>query len=154
MVTLLRFNGEDRETGEYQYHGYTALLDNIQAAVLDVKLRHLPEWIGHRRAMAELYRRELSGIPDFHLPHFEGAAFRDGYQNYVIRTPQRDALRAHLRERGVETLVSWPKPVWEHKALNLARYSLPETESICREVLSLPMSAELSGCRRVHPVSR
>lgn len=44
IVTLLRFNGEDRETGEYFYHGYTALLDNIQAAVLDVKLRHFPEW--------------------------------------------------------------------------------------------------------------
>lgn len=44
-TSLLRYNGEDRETGEYHYHGYTCLLDNIQAAVLDVKLKHLPEWI-------------------------------------------------------------------------------------------------------------
>ena len=49
MATLLRYNGEDRATGEYHYHGQTALLDNVQAAVLDVKLRHLPDWIAHRR---------------------------------------------------------------------------------------------------------
>lgn len=47
LVTLLRYNGEDRETGEYHYHGYTALLDNLQAAVLDVKLRRGLEWIRH-----------------------------------------------------------------------------------------------------------
>ena len=55
MASLLRYNGEDRETGEYHYHGYTALLDNVQAAVLSVKLRHFPEWLGYRRMVAELY---------------------------------------------------------------------------------------------------
>lgn len=143
-VTLLRFNGEDRETQEYHCHGYTALLDNIQAAVLDVKLRYLPEWIEHRRAMAELYRRELEGVGDLRLPHFPGEEYYDGFQNYVIRTRHRDALRKYLAENGVETLVSWPKPVWEHKGLNLGEHHLPETEAICREVLSLPMSAELT----------
>ena len=52
IVGLLRYNGEDRETGEYHVHGQTALLDNVQAAVLDVKLRYLPAWIDHRRAIA------------------------------------------------------------------------------------------------------
>ena len=45
MAILLRYNGEDRDTGEYHYHGHTALLDNVQAAVLDVKLKHLPDWL-------------------------------------------------------------------------------------------------------------
>jgi len=62
IVTLLRFNGEDRETGEYHYHGYTALLDNVQAAVLNVKLCHLPDWIEHRRRIAARYREALEGI--------------------------------------------------------------------------------------------
>jgi dTDP-4-amino-4,6-dideoxygalactose transaminase len=145
MATLLRYNGEDRDTGEYHYHGYTALLDNVQAAVLDVKLRYLPEWIAHRRHIASLYREGLSDIPDVQLPHFSDPRRGDVYQNYVIRTSMRDRLRAHLREEGIETLVHWPKPMWEHKDLRLDTPSLPTTERLCREVVSLPMSAETTA---------
>ena len=141
-VTLLRFNGEDRETGEFHCHGYTALLDNVQAAVLDVKLRRLPDWINHRRRIAALYREGLEGIDRMQLPHFcENHRF-DSFQNYVIRTPFRDELRENLKAQGVETLVHWPKPMWEHSGLALENPRLPETEAICREVISLPMSAE------------
>ena len=93
FATLLRFNGEDRQTGEFHHHGYTALLDNVQAAVLDVKLRYLPKWIEHRREIARLYREGLRGIEDLRLPHFLGDVHFDSYQNYVIRTGQRNALR-------------------------------------------------------------
>jgi len=141
-VSLLRYNGEDRETGEYHYHGYTALLDNVQAAVLDVKLPHLPRWIEHRRRIAARYRAGLEGVPGLRLPHFGEGDRVDVFQNYVVRTAQRDRLREHLRARGVETLVHWPKPLWHHKDLGLDDPRLVETESICREVLSLPMSAE------------
>ena len=142
MITRLRYNGEDRETGEYHYHGYTALLDNLQAAVLDVKLRHLPRWIDHRREISRLYEQGLEGIPALALPHFGEDDYFDIFQNYVIRTRERDRLREHLKENGVETLVHWPKPMWEHRGLELEDPHLPETESICREVISLPMSAE------------
>jgi dTDP-4-amino-4,6-dideoxygalactose transaminase len=141
-VTLLRYNGEDRETGEYHYHGQTALLDNVQAAVLDVKLRYLPKWIEHRRYIAGLYRRELQGISGLSLPHFDDGSHFDIYQNYVVRTKERDKLREYLKSRGVETLVSWPKPMWHHAGLGLQDPQLPRTENVCREVLSLPMSAE------------
>lgn len=144
VVRLLRFNGEDRETGEYHYHGFTALLDNVQAAVLDVKLGHLQEWITHRRYVAGRYRAGLEGVGDLKLPHFADPRREDCYQNYVVRTVHRDALRNHLRESGVETLVHWPKPVWEHRALGLGDPDLPNTRRVCREVLSLPMSAETS----------
>lgn len=141
-VTLLRYNGEDRQTGEYHYHGYTALLDNVQAAVLDVKLKHLAQWIEWRRHIAFRYRDALTDVSDVSLPQFEDDQYYDVYQNYVIRTARRDQLRSHLRGRGVETLTHWPKPVWEHRRLQLGEWHLPETECICREVLSLPMSAE------------
>jgi len=144
MVALLRYNGEDRETGEYHYHGYTALLDNVQAAVLDVKLRHFVDWVAHRRRIARRYRAGLAGVGDLRLPHWDDARFEDVYQNYVVRTSDRDALRGHLRESGVETLLHWPKPVWEHRALGLGEPDLPNTRRICREVISLPMSAETS----------
>ncbi|MFZ0248136.1 DegT/DnrJ/EryC1/StrS family aminotransferase [Candidatus Binatus sp.] len=142
MASRLRYNGEDRETGEYHYHGQTALLDNVQAAVLSVKLRHLPVWLKHRRGVAERYRRGLSGINNLALPHFPETGQWDIFQNYVIRTRARDRLREYLREAGVETLVHWPKPMWEHRGLGLKNPGLPETEAICREVISLPMSAE------------
>lgn len=144
IVTLLRFNGEDRETGEFHYHGYTALLDNVQAAVLDVKLRHLPAWIEHRRAIAGRYAAGLRDIDGVTVAPLDGARHRDSFQNYVIRTERRDEFRAFLRDRGIETLVHWSKPVWEHKGLGLAEPDLPETRRICEEVISLPMSAEVS----------
>jgi len=142
FATLVRFNGEDRQTGEFHHHGYTALLDNVQAAVLDVKLRYLPKWIKHRRQIAGLYSEGLDGIESLRLPHFLGGEYFDSYQNYVIRSDQRNALRQYLKDQGVETLVHWPKPMWEHKDLSLENPGLLETESICKEVISLPMSAE------------
>ncbi|HEX4347060.1 MAG TPA: DegT/DnrJ/EryC1/StrS family aminotransferase [Vicinamibacterales bacterium] len=141
-VTLLRYNGEDRQTGEYHYHGYTALLDNVQAAVLSVKLRHLPAWIEHRQMIATRYHERLAGVGDVRLPNYTDGRYMDAFQNYVIRTGRRDALRKHLADGGVETLVHWAKPVWEHGALGLANPELKNTEAICREVISLPMSAE------------
>lgn len=142
MVRRLRYNGEDRETGEYHYHGETALLDNVQAAVLSVKLSHLSEWIEHRRGVAALYREGLQGISELRLPHFDKGARRDIFQNYVIRTEARDRLQEHLTKHGVETLVHWPKPMWRHERLGLKNPGLAETEKICREVISLPISAE------------
>lgn len=142
MASLLRYNGEDRETGEYHYHGYTALLDNVQAAVLDVKLRYLPQWIEYRRKIAACYRQGLEGIAELQLPHFSEKHHFDIFQNYVIKTKERDRLREHLKAQGVETLVHWPKPMWRHQGLALEDPHLPETERICEEVISLPMSAE------------
>jgi dTDP-4-amino-4,6-dideoxygalactose transaminase len=142
MARRLRYNGEDRETGEYHYHGYTALLDNIHAAVLDVKLRYLPSWVEHRRRIASRYQAGLEGVGDLELPHFNNDRHFDSFQNYVIRTARRDALRGHLREQGVETLVHWAKPMWRHANLALADPALAFTERLCREVVSLPMSAE------------
>jgi dTDP-4-amino-4,6-dideoxygalactose transaminase len=143
-AALLRYNGEDRETGEYYYHGFTCLLDNLQAAFLDVKLRHLTRWIERRRAIALRYQAGLSGIPDLILPYFPDPRMEEVFQNYVIRTLRRDALFEHLKAAGVETLIHWRKPYYKHKALGMDGQSFPETESISREVISLPMNVEIS----------
>ena len=143
-IARLRFNGEDRKTGEYHFHGFTCLLDNLQAAVLDVKLRHFPRWLKRRRRVAGMYREGLSGVGDLRLPHFEGDEYQDSYQNYVVRTKRRDELAEYLKNNGVEVLIHWRKPMWEHRGLGMKAYSLPQTESICREVLSLPLNPEIS----------
>ncbi len=143
VATLLRYNGENRETREFNCHGYTALLDNVQAAVLDIKLQgHFRNWIEHRRNTASLFKQGLEGVGDLRLPHFCEEKNFDTFQNYVIRTQDRDALRQHLTDNGVETLVSWPHPIWHFKKLELGDWDLPETVRICNEVISLPMSAE------------
>ena len=139
----MRFNGEDRETGEYHGHGFTCLLDNLQAAFLDVKLKHLPSWIKRRKQIAEHYRKAFSEIPDLLLPHYNHPGFDHVYQNYVVRSKKGDAFSDYLKKNGVEVLIQFRKPYYKHKALKLEDRGFPETEALSREVCSLPMNVEL-----------
>lgn len=143
-ATLARYNGEDRETGEYHCHGFTCLLDNLQAAFLDVKLRHLPDWILRRKALAEKYRRALSNLPDLLLPHYHTPGFDHVYQNYTLRSKQGDEFSEHMKANGVEVLTQFRKPYYKHAGLKLKDRGFPETEAISREVCSLPMNVEIS----------
>ena len=140
----MRYNGEDRETGEYHGHGFTCLLDNLQAAFLDVKLRHLPAAIERRKAVAERYRRGLRDIPDLLLPHYAKAGFDHVYQNYTLRAKQGNAFSEYLKQNGIEVLTQFRKPYYKHQALKLVDRGFPETEAISREVCSLPMNVELT----------
>lgn len=144
-ITWLRDHGQDRTTGDIRLYGFNARLDNLQAAYLDMKLKYFADWIQRRRDVAAAYEKGLADVPQVRLPHFKRDAHRghDVYQNYVIRAERRDALVDHLRSTGVETLVSWPRPMHHHHALGLDRFRLPETERLCAEVASLPMNPEL-----------
>lgn len=140
----MRYNGEDRETGEYFGHGFTCLLDNMQAAFLDVKLRYLPAWIERRKAIAEIYRRGLSDIPDLLLPHYNKAGFDHIYQNYTLRSKQGSEFSDYLKANGIEVLTQFRKPYYKHEGLKLEDRGFLETEAISREVCSLPMNVEIS----------
>lgn len=144
FATRMRYNGEDRITGEYHGHGYTCLLDNLQAAFLDVKLRHLPRWIKRRREIAERYRAGLSDLPDLTLPHYSDPRRDHVYQNYVVRSKQGDAFSDHLQNNGVEVLIQFRKPYYKHEALKLEDRGFPETEALSKEVCSLPMNVEMT----------
>ena len=140
----MRFNGEDRETGEYHGHGFTCLLDNLQAAFLDVKLRHLPKWIERRKEIAQRYGKALSDIPDLRLPHYDKPGFDHIYQNYTVRSKQGNEFSEYLKKNGVEVLTQFRKPYYRHEGLSLEDKGFPETEAISREVCSLPMNVELT----------
>jgi dTDP-4-amino-4,6-dideoxygalactose transaminase len=140
----MRYNGEDRETGEYHGHGFTCLLDNLQAAFLDVKLRHLPAWIKRRKAIAARYHNALSDIPDLMLPHYDRPGFDHVYQNYTLRSKQGSAFSDHMKKNGVEVLTQFRKPYYKHEALRLQDRGFPVTEALSREVCSLPMNVEIS----------
>lgn len=140
----MRYNGEDRETGEYHGHGFTCLLDNLQAAFLDIKLRHLPDWIVRRKAIAEKYRQALSDIPDLLLPHYDKPGFDHVYQNYTIRSKQENDFSEYLKANNIEVLTQFRKPYYKHAALKLEDRGFPETEALSREVCSLPMNVEIT----------
>lgn len=144
FATRMRYNGEDRQTGEYHGHGFTCLLDNLQAAFLDVKLRHLPAWIVRRRALAARYRAGLADLPDLLLPHYEDPRRDHVYQNYVVRARQGNEFSGYLTANGVEVLTQFRKPYYRHAALNLEDRGFPETEALSREVCSLPMNVEIT----------
>jgi len=140
----MRYNGEDRDSGEYHGHGFTCLLDNLQAAFLDVKLRHLPSWITRRKAIAERYREGLSDLPDLMLPHYSKPGYDHVYQNYTLRSRQGDDFSEHMKAHGVEVLTQFRKPYYRHEALKLIDRGFPVTEAISREVCSLPMAIEIT----------
>lgn len=140
----MRFNGEDRETGEYHGHGFTCLMDNLQAAFLDVKLRHLPESIIRRKQIAQIYKNSFKDIPDILVPHYNKPGYDHVYQNYTIRSKQGNEFSDYLLSHGIEILTQFRKPYYKHEGLRLHDRGFPETELLSREVCSLPMSFELT----------
>ncbi len=140
----MRYNGEDRNTRDYYGHGYTCLLDNLQAAFLDVKLRHLPDWIIRRKFVANRYKNAFSNIEELILPHYDYPGFDHVYQNYVVRTKYGDEFSDYLKKNGVEVLTQWRKPYYKYDALALVDRGFPETEALSAEVCSLPMNVEMS----------
>jgi dTDP-4-amino-4,6-dideoxygalactose transaminase len=144
FATRMRYNGEDRDTGEYHGHGFTCLLDNMQAAFLDVKLRYLLGWIVRRQEIAEHYRAGLSDISDLLLPHYSDPRRDHVYQNYTVRSGQGNDFSEYLKTNGIEVLTQFRKPYYRHAALHLEDRGFPETEALSREVCSLPMNVEIT----------
>ncbi len=144
-LRLHRCYGEKRKY-ENILKGWNSRLDEIQAAILRVKLKYLDQWNGERRKKALMYNRLLANA-DVTLP-VEKEQARHVYHLFVIRAKRRNALQAFLKERGIETLIHYPIPIHLQKAFSGLRYgtgSLPVTERCAREVLSLPLFPELSS---------
>lgn len=140
----LRDNGRVSSVQEIECYGYCSRLDNLHAAILDMKLTYFDGWVERRREVADKYDTHFLGLSGI-TPHPKSSDnYFDVYQNYVVRSPERDRLAEHLRASGIEVLVSWPTPLHQQKALGLAHFHLPVTEKISNEVLSLPMYPEMN----------
>ncbi|MCH8203623.1 MAG: DegT/DnrJ/EryC1/StrS family aminotransferase [Candidatus Hydrogenedentes bacterium] len=141
----LRNYGES-ERYHHECQGVNSRLDEIQAAVLGVKLPHLDAWNAARRQHAKQYRDGLEGLP-LRLPT-EAEWATHCYHLYVVRSQERDGLREHLRAEGIGTQLHYPVPIHFQEAyacLGKASGSFPESESAASEVLSLPMYPELTS---------
>lgn len=129
--------------------GFNYRLDTLQAAILNVKLRHLDIWTQCRRSRAEIYDEILGNVRGITTPRVAPDSTHV-YHLYVIRTGQRDALRAHLSERGITTGVHYPVALHNQPALRRHGFDaapLPVTERIVNEVLSLPLYPEMTDAQ-------
>jgi len=143
-IRLLRNYGSQRKYYNDE-KGINSRLDELQAALLRVRLKHLDEWNGRRARVAARYLSELRET-DIRLPAVcEGAD--PVWHLFVVRSKNRDRLQAYLKSRGVNTLVHYPVPPHLQKAypeLEISGGIFRVTEAIHREVLSLPMGPHLS----------
>jgi len=147
QIALLRDHGRDPETGRVVAWGFNSRLDNLQAAILDSKLKDFPEDILRRRAIAARYQARLGDLAELVLPPAPDADSRhyDVYQNYELEAERRDELRVFLEQRGVRTIMQWAgTPVHQFRELGLGEFSLPATDRFFQRCLMLPMNTTLS----------
>lgn len=142
-IRLLRDHGRSSKY-EHAVEGYNYRLDGLQAALLDVKLRHLDEWTAGRRRFATVYDRLLADTEI--RPLRPRPDVRHVYHLYVVRVPDRENLLPLLGERGVQALVHYPIALHmqpAYRRLGIAEGSFPAAETLAREVISLPLYAEM-----------
>lgn len=144
IIRMLRDHGM-QEKYKHKVVGKNERMDGIQGAVLDIKLQHLDTWNDARRKHAALYRTLLESNPNVRL----FAAHEDRTSNYhlfVVRVKNRDAVQEKLKEKGIATGIHYPIPIHlqEAYAEKWEKGDFPVAEKLAREILSLPMYAELT----------
>jgi len=136
------------EVSGHEVLGMNSRLDALQAAILRVKLRHLADWTRRRREKAERYRAlfdEVGLVANVKPPAAPPGCFHV-YNQFTVRSSERDRLREFLRARGIPTEIYYPRPLHLQPAFGYLGYragEFPEAEAASREVLSLPIYPEL-----------
>src|SRR5688572_21209430 len=155
-IRLLRGHGAQRR----YYHdrvGGNFRIDELQSAVLRVKAPHLPEWTAARRRNAGRYREMFAahGLTEVVLPVERAGAFHI-YNQFVVRLPQRDAVKDHLQANGIGCEVYYPVPFHLQacfRDLGYAAGAFPESERAAAETLALPIYGELTEAQQLRVVS-
>jgi dTDP-4-amino-4,6-dideoxygalactose transaminase len=144
LARTLRSHGEVRRY-THDRIGYNYRMDGFQGAILRIKLRRLDEWNARRNEIAQIYRRVLAGA---RLEVQEGAACEERiYHLFVVYVDDRDAVRAKLEERGVQTAIYYPLPIHlqrPYKSSGYPKGSLPHVERACERVIAMPLYPELT----------
>ena len=144
-LRLLRCYGE-RKKHEHVLKGHNSRLDEIQAAMLRVKLKYLDQWNEERRRKAKIYTEKL--LPCGVICPSEKRGARHVYHLYTINTRKRDSLQAFLKKKGIETLIHYPTPIPLQKAYREIEYQkkdLPLTDQWSKRILSLPFFPGMKG---------
>lgn len=144
-VRALRDWGQQGERYEHAVPGFNSRMDNLQAALLRVKLRHLDRWTEQRRRNAALMSEKLEGAP-VRTPVAAPWAYHV-YHVYAVRSASRDQIRSALAAAGIQSAVHYPLPIHlqpAYRSLGYGPGSFPVAEQAAREVLSLPIAPEIS----------
>lgn len=148
-VTMFREHGMKKKY-EHQIAGRTERMDGMQGAILRAKLAHLDSWNTKRRSLATRYRALFTGTQNVtmmaEVPNREHA-----YHLFVVRVPERDAVRAKLDKAGIGTGIHYPVPMHLHPAsvgLGYHAGDFPVSELLAREILSLPLFPELTEAQQ------
>jgi len=142
-LSVLRVHGS-RKKYQYDLLGMNSRLDTLQAAILLVKLKHLDAVTKFRQRNAERYRQMFAeaGLQKWITAPAQPEGVGHVYNQFVIRTRQRDALKEHLRNSGIPTEIYYPSPLHLQPAFSYLGYgpgTFPEAEAACHEVLALPV---------------
>ncbi len=143
-MRMLRDHGS-RVRYQHEMMGVNARLDEIQAAVLNVKMGHLEEWNAQRNAHAQRYTEQLQGVVE-QVPTVRSQASHVFYV-YVVQVRDRDQVQAFLQEQGIGTGIHYPTPIHLQPACQHYGYTrgmFPVTEAACERIISLPMYPELT----------
>lgn len=145
-IKILRVHGS-----KPKYHhsivGYNSRLDTIQAAILDVKLKHLNEWTEKRRSVAALYNEAFQTAGLENQVKWPQLSPGHVFHQYVIEAENRDQLADHLKSNGIANAIYYPVPLHLQKCfaeLNYKKGDLPQAEQACQRVLALPIDPELT----------
>ncbi len=144
-IRMIANHGQEKK----YYHkvlGCNSRLDTIQAAVLKVKLKHLDEYSASRNRMADYYDANLAGISEIQTPK-RAANSTHVFHQYTLRVKngKRDGLQKYLAEKNIPSMIYYPLPLYKQEAfLQYVKegFSLPVTEQLCKEVISLPVHTE------------
>lgn len=148
-LTKLRVHG-GRKTYFHEIVGFNSRLDALQAAVLLAKLPFLQGWSAARRQNAAFYDAAFADVPEVVTPYVDPAN-TSIYNQYTVRTDKRDALQAHLKEKGIGNSIYYPLPLHLQPCfayLGLREGQCPESERAAKEVISLPVFPELTSAQR------
>ena len=145
-VRLLRDHGRN-QSGDVVEWGFNSRLDNLQAAILNFKLKSYPNDITRRRDIAMQYNEGLKGIKELMLPPPPTQKpYFDVYQNYELRAEKRNELKIYLESEGIKTIIQWAgSPVHSFDKLGFKDISLPKTDSFFNKCLMLPINMTLSN---------
>ncbi len=138
-LRLMRCHGGKDYT--FNFLGTNSRLDELQAAVLLVKLRYLEKWTEERRKNARFYKELLSDVEEITLP-YEAQDNHHVYHQFTIRAKERDELRRYLLSEGIQTMVYYPCPLHLQPAFSYLGYKegdFPQAEKAAKEVISLPV---------------
>ncbi|MCV2368261.1 DegT/DnrJ/EryC1/StrS family aminotransferase [Roseateles oligotrophus] len=144
MAMFARHGGLTK--GDHQIEGINSRLDGLQAAILSVKLRHLTHWTHARQQLAAVYQERLAGIAGVRLP-VVAQGREPVWHLYVIRHERRDALAAHLKSRGIQTVVNYPVALPFlpcYKSLSHQPSDFPNAHHDQSRILSLPIFPEMT----------